>query len=68
MSFEYGSGPQVGESNATVLCRIVDKGADSPDSMNFSEPSDTPSSGAVSGGRFMLGHWGIAMLSVLAVA
>jgi hypothetical protein len=49
MSFEYEPGPRGGESNATVLCRIVDKAADSPDSTNPPEPSDTPSSGTYLG-------------------
>jgi hypothetical protein len=67
MSFEYGPGPRGGESNATVLCRIVDQAADSPDSTNPSEPSDTLSFGTVLGGQSTLALWGVAMLSVLAV-
>jgi hypothetical protein len=67
MSFEYGPGPRGGESNATVLCRIVDKSANSPDSTNLPQSSDTPSSGAVVGCSMVL-LWGIAMLSALAIS
>ena len=66
MSFEYGLGPRGGESNATVLCRIVDKAADSPDSTNPPQPSDTPIFGVVVRHRSMAALWGIAMLNVFA--
>jgi hypothetical protein len=67
MNFKYGPGLRGGESNATVLCRIVDRAADLPNSTNPPEASATSSAGSIGGSRSMIVLWGIAMVSVLAV-